>query len=108
VQEDLRALVLVLEVSPPGPNVRHWIPGIENRCAIVAGIQRRVVEEHDDDVELISVADIVEAIGEDVALPDGVHWSPEGHRQVAMKVVSEIQRWIARHPEFSFSFQGST
>ncbi len=92
-------LVLVLDINPPGPRVTHSLPGAERRRDEYNELLRSVVlnaNGSDPDVRLIESSAVVDDLGLERALPDGYHFSAEGHRRLAEAIVTEIQAFIAR------------
>lgn len=96
VRYECRPLVLVCDVNAPGAVLRHFLPGMDERHAVVQDVLRRVVEDAaDPEVRLVRTSALVEGLGEDVALPDGMHFSPAGHAAVARLLATEIAAWLA-------------
>lgn len=93
-------LVLLLDVNPPGPRITYSLPGAEKRHARYRDLVHMIVRANEktdpDGVRLIRSSDVVEELGLEKALPDGYHFSAEGHRRVADLVVAEIEAWIER------------
>lgn len=82
-RSEIGAAVLVLGVSPPGPQLERFIPGFERRTARYDAILREVVDAFDD--ELVSFVDVRELhvrLGSEMS-QDGLHYTPAGHRAVA-------------------------
>jgi lysophospholipase L1-like esterase len=46
-------------------------------------------------VRLVDTRSLVEGLGVDKVLPDGIHYNVEGHRLVADMLVAEIMAWLA-------------
>lgn len=94
-----RPLVLVLDVNPPGASVRHFLPGVEARHPLVQQALADAVAHFDDpDVRLVPASRVVAEMGEESALPDGIHWSPEAHRRVAELLADEVLDWLGQRP----------
>ena len=88
-------LVLVLDVNPPGPRLVYHLPGIEaRRERYQQVVSATVAEASDPDARLIDGSGVADDFGIDVALPDGLHWSPPAHRRVAELLAAEIVPWI--------------
>lgn len=86
-----RAVVLVLDVLPFGPRMEHFLPGLAARRDIFQGVLADVVASFDDpDVRLVPASSAADVLGRDVAVPDGLHLSPAGHRHVAGLLAAEI------------------
>lgn len=90
-------LVLFLDINPPGPRITYSLPGAHERRdrhnAVLVGVVR---DANDPDVRLIPSSAVVEDLGMEKALPDGYHFSAEGHRRIAEMVTTEIEAWIAK------------
>ncbi len=93
-------LVLVLDINPPGPRITHSLPGAQERRDRYNELLHTVVHDAQvrdpDGVRLIRSSAVVEELGLEKALPDGYHFSVEGHRRVADMVVAEIEAFVAR------------
>lgn len=95
-RHQFRPLVLVLDVSPPGAALRHWLPGIEERHAVVQRTLREVVDGFADrEVRLVEASKVVADLGEEVALPDSIHFSVPAHRRVGELLAAEVLGWLA-------------
>lgn len=96
VRRQLRPLVLVLDVNPPGARLEHFLPGQAARHAVVQRTLADVVASFDDpEVRLVPVSQVVAALGHDVAVPDDIHYSAVGHAKVAEMLHDEISAWLA-------------
>lgn len=92
---DSRPLVLVLDVDPPGDVLRHFLPGMPERNAVVNQVLRDVVAGFDDpEVRLVEVSRLIAAT--EGATYDGMHWSPAGHRAVGEALADEVLGWLGR------------
>ena len=99
---DSRPLVLVLDVNPPGPVIRHFLPGIEERHVVIQRtLATTVASFADPEVRLVGVAQACAAAGPETSY-DGMHLSPEGHRVVGELLAQEILGWLGR-PEAPLS-----
>jgi lysophospholipase L1-like esterase len=95
VRKELRALVLVTNLNPTSDRVAEVLPGVHERTKQYSDIIERVVERADPDVRLVDTRSLVEGLGVDKVLPDGIHYNVEGHRLVADMLVAEIMAWLA-------------
>lgn len=93
-RKDCGALVLVLDIDPPGARVEHWLPGTEERVRRYNDLLAAVADGYDDGVRLVRAG----AALTDPAtqLPDGMHRSPEGHAMTAAMLGEEICQWLGR------------
>lgn len=92
---EVRPLVLLCDIDPPGPRVTHWLPGVEQRVVRYNSILAEVVAGYDDpEIRLVRTSRLVAEGGFDTVLPDGFHRSPEGHRRVAGMLAEEILYWL--------------
>lgn len=96
VRYECRPLVLVCDVNTPGGVLTHFLPGMEERHAIVQDVLHRVVEDAaDPEVRLVRTSDVVRELGEREAMPDGMHYSPGGHAAVGRLLAVQIAGWLA-------------
>lgn len=94
VRYDSRSLVLVLDVHPPGEVLRHFLPGMDERHAVVQRTLRETVEGFaDPEVRLVS-ASAACAVAGPGASHDGMHYSPLGHRIVGELLAQEVLAWL--------------
>ena len=94
LRNDLKPLVLVLDLDPPNDRVYHWLPGITARAEHYNRILKSVVESFEDpEVRLIEASHLVHELGSKEILPDGLHRSARGHRLVAEELAAEIAPW---------------
>jgi lysophospholipase L1-like esterase len=92
-------LVLVIDLNRPGPRMVHHLPGIDaRRDRYQAAVAEAVASAGDRDARLVAASSVVDDLGLDAALPDGLHWSPLAHRRVAEMLAAEIVPWIRSHP----------
>lgn len=95
LRKERQALVLVLNINPPGDNVEEILPGTRNSVGVYNRILKGVVRSFDDaNVRLVDVASMVEREGADRVLPDGIHYSDVGHCIVADMLAREIDCWL--------------
>src|SRR3954469_13308920 len=94
VRKELRSLVLVTNLNPTSDRVPDVLPGVHQRAKQYSDIIERVVERAGADVRLIDTRALVEGLGVDKVLPDGIHYNVEGHRLVADMLVGEIMAWL--------------
>ena len=91
---DSRPLVLVLDVNPPGEVLRHFLPGIDERIAVVQRTLREMVDGFDDpEVRLVEASAACAAVGPEASY-DGMHSSPLGHRVVGELLADEVLAWL--------------
>lgn len=98
LRKERNALVLVLNINPVGDNVERKLPGTRDSVAAYNAIIERVVQSHDDgQTRLIDVSSLVAGEdGDGRLVADGIHYTAEGHRQVAALLEREIQAWLGR------------
>jgi hypothetical protein len=90
-----RMLVLVNDVHEPGDRLRHFLPSIEHRHAIVQQVLAETVDGFGDpDVRLVPVSQVSAKLGEADGLPDGLHLTSAGHLGVAELLADEIAPWL--------------
>lgn len=94
IRYDSRPLVLVLDVNAPGEVLRHFLPGMEQRHAVVQQVLREVVDSFDDPEVRLVEASVACAAAGDEASADGMHHSPLGHRVVGELLADEVLAWL--------------
>jgi lysophospholipase L1-like esterase len=93
-RKDTGALVLLLDIDPPGDRVEHWLPGTRRRAARYNLLLAEVAAAYDDHVRLVAAST---TITEPAAqLPDGLHRTTEGHALTAQLLAEQIQAWLGR------------
>ncbi|MGI8537313.1 MAG: SGNH/GDSL hydrolase family protein [Mycobacteriales bacterium] len=99
VRIELKPLVLVLDITAPGPLLTHFLPGMEERHALYQQVIRRVVDGFDSaEVRLVEVSKVVDELGFEVAAPDSMHFSVVGHRRVGELLAAEVLSWLQATP----------
>jgi len=93
-RKELRALVLVLNVNPPTDRIEHFLPTVNERTALFSDIIGAITASRDDAVRLIDTRSMVQELGADKVLPDGIHFNVEGHHRVAEMITREILDWL--------------
>lgn len=95
-REDTGALVLLLDCDPPGSRFEHWVPGMGKRWELYQQILADLVEDlADDEVRLVpNSRTILDELGFEEGLPDGIHRSAIGHRRTAELLLDEILDWL--------------
>ena len=89
------ALVLVMNVNPPGPFLQRLMPGIEERAELYGDLVARIVSDIDDaDVRLVDAASVVERLGWRKVMVDGLHYTPTGHEEIATMLEEHIGDWL--------------
>lgn len=92
-----QALVIVLDIHPPTDKVEAFLPGMRERYRIYQSRLRSVVERFDDpEVALVPISTIIEEIGLEAAMTDGIHFSPDTHRAIAEQVTREVMTRLER------------
>jgi len=94
-QRNGNPLVLVMELTPPGPPFRRWFPGMPVRMdAMNRHLRAAVARAGRDNVRFFptnSALTELAAAGE--VVPDGGHYTPEAHRAIAASLAEEIVTW---------------
>jgi hypothetical protein len=94
VWKERRGLVLVLGISPVGQNLERIVPGTSERAHEYNGILRAVAARAGGDVVFVDVEELVAEIGSAKAVPDGIHFSVDGHRVVGDALVELTLQWV--------------
>jgi len=88
------ALVLLLDIDPPGPRVEYWLPGTIERVAHYNRLLAEIADGYDDGVRLVRASALLTDL--DAQLPDGLHRTPAGHALTATAIRDEILSWMAQ------------
>jgi hypothetical protein len=97
-REETGCLVLVLDCDPPGDRFCYWVPGMWQRWERYQEVLARLVDGLDDpDVRLVPASrTILDELGFEAGLPDGLHRTPAAHRRTAELLHAEILDWLNR------------
>jgi lysophospholipase L1-like esterase len=97
-REETGCLVLVLDCDPPGSRFSHWMPTIGRRWELYQQVLADLVADiNDPDVRLVPASrTILDDLGVEVALPDGIHRTAAAHRKTAELLAAEILQWIGQ------------
>jgi lysophospholipase L1-like esterase len=99
IRYESHALVLVLDLEPPGDMLEHFLPGMEARHRVVQEQLREAVASFGDaEVRLVRVSEAIGMEGPD-AMPDEMHYSPLGHRVVGELLAAEVHEWMSEGRE---------
>lgn len=94
-RKEFRPLVLVMDIAPPGPLLTHYLPGQEERHRIYQDVIERAVAGFDDpEIRMVRTEPMVRRLGFPRTLPDGMHFSPEGHREVGELMAADVLGWL--------------
>jgi hypothetical protein len=95
-REETGCLVLVLDCDPPGGRFTHWVPGMWQRWERYQEVLRRLIDGLDDpEVRLVPASStLLDEIGLDIGLPDGIHRTAEAHVRTAQLLTDEIVSWL--------------
>jgi hypothetical protein len=90
VRYDRAALVLLMTIPSPGPNVEAVLPGVRAAANRYNRVFERVAAGKSD-VVVVDSADL--AADTTRMTPDGIHYSVEGHRLVGDALSKHIIAW---------------
>jgi hypothetical protein len=95
-------LIFVMDTWPLAKRWREWFPGMNER---IVRMREHIVAWTDDvtdpNVRLFPLSQVVSRHDLDQALPDGVHFSAELHREIAEELAKEILPWAAGQPHLN-------
>jgi hypothetical protein len=96
-REETGCLVLVLDCDPPGERFCHWVPGMWQRWERYQTELKALVDDLEDpEVRLIANSEtILDEIGFEDGLPDGIHRTARAHVRTAELLTNEIIAWLA-------------
>ena len=90
-----KALVLLLDIPPFGPRIEHHLPGTAARREVFQRLLHDTVAElGDPDVRIVAASAMVEELGVDAGLPDGMHFSALGHQRLGELLAAEMVPWL--------------
>lgn len=95
-------LVYVFELQPPASRFQHWFPGMTARMVRMNAALADMVESFGSpDVRFFRTIPLVaEAVGgdQDIATPDGCHYTPHMHNVIGREVAHQIMDWAKTQP----------
>ena len=88
-------LVLVMELTPPGPPFRNWFPGMAERMEVMnAALKEAVTRAQRPNVRYFPVNEVLAPLmAVEEVVPDGGHYTPEAHRVIGAALAEEILAW---------------
>jgi len=88
-------LVLIMELTPPGPPFQKWFPGLAERMELTNEALRDAVRRIDlPHVRFFPTNTVLAPLmAEGEVVPDGGHYTPEAHRVIAAALAEEIIEW---------------
>lgn len=102
IEELHNPLVFLFELLPPAKRYQSWFPGMAARIEVMnEAISGLVTRLGNPNVRYLRVRPIFEEIAggdQDVATPDGFHYSPEMHRAIGSQLAAEIADWADGQP----------
>lgn len=88
--------VLVLDRPEPNAKLVHFQPGLDERWATHRRIEQEVVAGFETpEVRFLPLDDVVNKLGHDETVPDGLHFSPKAHALVAQKLADHVEELVA-------------
>ncbi len=95
-------LVFCFELLPPTARYQSWFPGMAARMAVMnTAIEQMVAETGLSDVRYFKVRPLVDKVAggdQELATPDGFHYSPDMHRAIGEALAAEITDWAETQP----------
>jgi lysophospholipase L1-like esterase len=92
VHQERSGLVVLLGIGRPGDRLEEVLPGTRANAAEYTAIIERVAREKAG-TRFVDVGAVASA--DDEIVPDGIHFSPEGHEAVARVLADTITEWLA-------------
>lgn len=93
VRKDCGALVLVLDIDPPGDRIEHWLPTACARAAEYNRLLEQVATSYDEHVRFVAAGALL--TDPVTQLPDGLHRTAEAHGATAALLADEICDWLS-------------
>jgi hypothetical protein len=98
-------LVFVFELLPPAERYQSWFPGMARRIEVMNQTLSDLVTRIDkDNVRYFPVQELVDKYcdgSQEIATPDGFHYTPEFHRVVGTRLAEEIGEWADTQPHLA-------
>jgi hypothetical protein len=98
-------MVILLEVLKPGSRVVPYFPGMPERVELlnegISGLVDRLNLPHVRYFETSASAKRLYGDDQDAATPDGTHFTPELHREIAADLADRILEWADTQPHLS-------
>jgi GDSL-like lipase/acylhydrolase family protein len=94
IRKERGADVILLTVPPPGARIAATMPDITEGCAAYSEIIQHVAATEDEGVHAIDLEPIVRMLPLEESMPDGMHFSVEGHRLIGLQLADEIDRLL--------------
>jgi hypothetical protein len=95
LRNETGALVLLVDIDPPGQRVVHWLPGLAARVDHYNAILAAAVTERDDPLVRLVPASRTVTGREAELIPDGIHRMAAGHRLTANLLAEQVIGWLA-------------
>lgn len=105
VQKVGSPLVLLLELLPPADRYQTWFPGMAARIEVMNEAVSEMVRRVDlPNVRYVPIAEFVDKYAEgsqELATPDGFHYSPVLHREIGIALAQVIEEWADTQPHLA-------
>lgn len=105
VQKVGSPLVLLFELLPPAQRYQSWFPGMAERIGVMNDAIADMVHRVDlPNVQYVRISDFVDKYADgsqEIATPDGFHYSPELHREIGIALAQQIEEWADTQPHLS-------
>lgn len=89
-----KILLVLVDIPPFGDRIEHHMPGVRARRLVFQKLIETVVAESSPLVRIARVSEVVEELGAERALPDGLHLSPAGHRRFADVLLADVEPFL--------------
>ncbi len=110
VQKVGSPLVLLFELLPPAERYQSWFPGMGARIAVMNEAIADVVRRVDlPNVRYVRISELVDKYADgsqEIATPDGFHYSPELHREIGIALAQQIEEWADTQPHLAVDGAG--
>ncbi|ASO20688.1 lysophospholipase L1-like esterase [Actinoalloteichus hoggarensis] len=95
IRRDRRPLVLVVDITPAGDALEHFLPGIKKRHETYRTTIAEAVRRLDDsDVRVVPIVDLLAPLGWEDAVPDGLHYSAKSHAILGQWLADTVVEWL--------------
>lgn len=99
ISKDTKAVIIVIGVTPCSERMENILKGSRKNIAQVNADMRAICDLFPSRVKYLDPGSFVRERNIDDLVPDGIHFSAEGHRQVAEKLLHLIENVSSGQPK---------
>jgi lysophospholipase L1-like esterase len=88
IDKELKSKIIIINIGPVTEKKEKDLPGFNRKVAEFNAAINELAKERS--VDLVDIYNLCNRLGVDRIRPDGVHFSPEGHKLVANEIMKNI------------------